>query len=112
MLKRFFSKSVEAPQARPVASFGPDGTLYVTVSGTRGQKVPVSVFKVDRRGVKEPFLSDITNATSLAFDAGGVRGQLNGIIQVAQIIDKLRCLRLASRENTPVRQCLGFGQLH
>jgi sugar lactone lactonase YvrE len=53
-------------------AFGPDGTLYVTFSGTRGQKVPMSVFKVDRRGVKEPFLSDIANATSLAFDAGGV----------------------------------------
>lgn len=53
-------------------AFGPDGRLYVTFSGTRGQKVPVSVFAVDRRGVKQPFLSDIANATSLAFDARGV----------------------------------------
>jgi len=53
-------------------AFGPDGTLYVTVSGTRGQTVPVSVFRVDPRGVKEPFLSDIANATSLAFDPSGL----------------------------------------
>jgi len=53
-------------------AFGPDGTLYVTVSGTRGQKVPVSVYAVDREGRKTPFLTDITNATSLAFDARGV----------------------------------------
>ena len=53
-------------------AFGPDGTLYVTFSGTRGQQVPVSVFRVDPRGVKEPFLSDIANATSLAFDPRGL----------------------------------------
>jgi sugar lactone lactonase YvrE len=53
-------------------AFGLDGTLYVTVSGTRGQKVPVSVFRVDAHGVKEPFVADLTNATSLAVDAAGV----------------------------------------
>ena len=52
-------------------AFGPDGALYVTVSGTRGQKVPVSVFRVNADGLKEPFVADLTNATSLAFDAGG-----------------------------------------
>jgi len=51
--------------------FGDDGTLYVTVSGTRGQRVPVSVFRVTPQGVKEPFLTDIANATSMAFDANG-----------------------------------------
>jgi len=51
--------------------FGDDGTLYVTVSGTRGQRVPVSVFRVTPQGVKEPFLTDIANATSMAFDAHG-----------------------------------------
>ena len=30
-------------------AFGPDGTLYATFSGTRGQRVPVSVFRVARR---------------------------------------------------------------
>jgi hypothetical protein len=52
--------------------FGDDGTLYVTFSGTRGQRVPVSVFRVTRQGVKEPFLTGIANATSMAFDGHGV----------------------------------------
>jgi sugar lactone lactonase YvrE len=53
-------------------AFDSDGALYVTVSGPRGQTVPVSVFRVSPAGVLEPFLTDVTNATSLAFDAGGV----------------------------------------
>lgn len=53
-------------------AFGPDGTLYVTFSGPRGQRVPVSVFRVRGEGVKEAFLTDIVNATSMAFDRGGV----------------------------------------
>lgn len=53
-------------------AFGPDGALYVTFSGPRGQRVPVSVFRVSPAGVKEPYLTDIANATSLAFDATGV----------------------------------------
>jgi hypothetical protein len=52
-------------------AFGADGTLYATFSGPRGQKVPVSVFRVGADGAKEPFLTDITNATSLAVDARG-----------------------------------------
>ena len=51
--------------------FAGDGTLYVTFSGTRGQRVPVSVFRVTGEGHKEPFLTDIANATSMAFDASG-----------------------------------------
>jgi len=48
------------------------GTLYLTASGRRGQQVPVSVYRVAADGVKEPFLTGIVNATSMAFDAGGV----------------------------------------
>ncbi len=47
------------------------GSLYVTFSGTRGQRVPVSVFRVPRGGTKEPFVSGIVNATSLAFGPDG-----------------------------------------
>jgi hypothetical protein len=53
-------------------AFGPDGTLYATFSGTRGQRVPVSVFRVTGDGAKTPFLSDVTNATSMACDRAGV----------------------------------------
>ena len=53
-------------------AFGPDGTLYATFSGTRGQRVPVSVFRVTGEGDKAPFLTDVTNATSMACDLDGV----------------------------------------
>jgi sugar lactone lactonase YvrE len=47
--------------------FDRDGNLYVTYSGTRGQRVPVSVFRIRPDGTREPFASGIVNATSLAF---------------------------------------------
>ena len=53
-------------------AFGPDGTLYATFSGTRGQRVPVSVFRVAGDDAKTPFLKDVTNATSMACDPAGV----------------------------------------
>ena len=48
------------------------GNVYVTLSGSRGQKTPVSVFKVDLNHNVKPFLSDIMNATGLAFDRDGM----------------------------------------
>jgi len=53
-------------------AFGPDGTLYATFSGTRGQRVPVSVFRVTGDDAKLPFLTDVANATSMACDRDGV----------------------------------------
>jgi sugar lactone lactonase YvrE len=47
------------------------GNIYSTVSGTRGQKVPVSVYKIDIDYKVKPFLSDVMNATSIAFDHEG-----------------------------------------
>jgi sugar lactone lactonase YvrE len=47
------------------------GRVYLTYSGTRGQKALVSVFRVSPRGAREPFVSGIVNATSLAFDPHG-----------------------------------------
>jgi len=47
--------------------FDSDGNLYVTYSGTRGQQVPVSIFKVRPNGTRETFSSGIVNATSMAF---------------------------------------------
>ncbi|MGB7191038.1 MAG: gluconolaconase [Acidobacteriaceae bacterium] len=44
------------------------GNVYVTLSGTRGQETPVSVFRVERDGEMRPFLSGIMNATGLALD--------------------------------------------
>jgi sugar lactone lactonase YvrE len=47
--------------------FDADGNLYVTFSGARGQRVPVSVFRIRPDGTRDPFVSGIVNATSLAF---------------------------------------------
>jgi hypothetical protein len=51
--------------------FDRDGNLYVTVSGARGQEVPVSIFRVTPDGAREPLVRGLTNATSLAFDGLG-----------------------------------------
>jgi sugar lactone lactonase YvrE len=48
-----------------------EGNIYVTFSGSRGQKVPVAIFKIDTNYNVKPFLSDMMNATSIAFDREG-----------------------------------------
>jgi sugar lactone lactonase YvrE len=52
-------------------AFDADGNLYVTFSGSRGQQGPVAIFVVRRDGSREPFVTDLANPTSLAFDAEG-----------------------------------------
>ena len=49
----------------------PEGNIYVTFSGSRGQKVPVAIFKIDTNYTKKPFVSEMMNATSIAFDRQG-----------------------------------------
>lgn len=48
-----------------------EGNLYVTFSGSRGQKVPVAIYKIDTNYVVKPFITDMMNAHSIAFDAEG-----------------------------------------
>lgn len=48
-----------------------EGNVFVTFSGSRGQKVPVSVFKIDTNYNVKPFLADLMNATAIAFDRDG-----------------------------------------
>lgn len=48
-----------------------EGNLYVTFSGSRGQKVPVAVFKIDTNYTVKPFVVEMMNATSIAFDRQG-----------------------------------------
>jgi len=62
-----------AENMHPVANPALDreDNLYVTFSGSRGQKVPVSIFKVDTNYDVKPFLSDMMNATAIAFDRAG-----------------------------------------
>jgi sugar lactone lactonase YvrE len=52
-------------------AFDAEGNLYVTFSGSRGQQGPVAIFIVRPDGSREPFVSDLANPTSLAFDADG-----------------------------------------
>jgi hypothetical protein len=51
--------------------FDDEGNLFVTFSGSRGQQVPVSIYIVRRDGSREPFVVDLPNPTSLAFDRSG-----------------------------------------
>jgi sugar lactone lactonase YvrE len=48
-----------------------NGNVFTTVSGTRGQKVPVSVYSVDPNGRARAFLADVMNASGLAFNHAG-----------------------------------------
>jgi sugar lactone lactonase YvrE len=47
------------------------GNIYATFSGSRGQKTPVSVYKIDLNYNNKPFVTDVMNATGLAFDQAG-----------------------------------------
>jgi sugar lactone lactonase YvrE len=48
------------------------GGIFTTFSGSRGQKTPVSVYKIDLNYTLKPFLTDVMNATALAFDREGL----------------------------------------
>ncbi|HTS37394.1 MAG TPA: hypothetical protein VMH04_17080 [Candidatus Solibacter sp.] len=48
-----------------------EGNIYVTFSGSRGQKVPVAIFKIDTNYAVKPFVPEMMNATSIAFDRQG-----------------------------------------
>ena len=75
-----------AEDLHPVANpaFDPDdGSLFVTRSGSRGQQVPVSIFRIDSSGELDAFSGDITNPTGIAFDPAGqmyVSSRLDGTI--------------------------------
>jgi sugar lactone lactonase YvrE len=64
---------VIAENLNPVANPALDsaGNIFTTFSGSRGQKVETSVFKIDTNRVMHPFLQDVMNATGLAFDREG-----------------------------------------
>ena len=57
------------PVANPAVDA--DGNVYATVSGARGQSVPVSIYSIARDFQVRPFVRDLLNATGLAFDADG-----------------------------------------
>jgi sugar lactone lactonase YvrE len=75
-----------AENLHPVANpaFDHDnGSVFTTLSGTRGQEVPVSVYKISPNGKTQPFLSDLMNPTGLAFDPEGqmfVTSRYDGVV--------------------------------
>ena len=62
-----------ASNLHPVANpaIDTEGNIYATYSGRRGQKTPVSIYKVTSKGAVTPFVTDIMNATGLAFSLTG-----------------------------------------
>jgi sugar lactone lactonase YvrE len=70
----FYAAEKLAENLHPVANpaFDRDnGTVYTTLSGTRGQEVPISVYKVAPDGGMKPFISGLMNPTGIAFDPDG-----------------------------------------
>lgn len=63
-----------AEDLHPVSNpaFDPDdGALFVTRSGSRGEQLPVTLFRIDVSGEVAEFSGDITNPTAIAFDSSG-----------------------------------------
>src|SRR6478672_7339813 len=48
-----------------------EGNIFVTFSGSRGQKVPVAIYKIDTNYNVKPFLTELMNPTAIAFDRAG-----------------------------------------
>jgi hypothetical protein len=57
------------PVANPAVDA--DGNVFATLSGSRGQATPVSIFKIQRDFQITPFVRDLMNPTGLAFDPEG-----------------------------------------
>jgi len=63
-----------AEDLHPVANpaFDPDdGALFVTRSGSRGEHLAVTLFRIDVNGDVHEFSGDIPNPTGIAFDSSG-----------------------------------------
>lgn len=75
-----------AGDLHPVSNpaFDPDdGALFVTRSGSRGEQLPVTLFRIDVSGEVSEFAGDITNPTGIAFAGDGqmfVTSRLDGAV--------------------------------
>ena len=63
-----------AENLHPVANPAVDGegNIYVTYSGPRGQKVPVSLYKITANYQVKPYATELINPTGLALDQNGI----------------------------------------
>jgi len=76
---------VVAENLHPITSPAVDafGNVYTTFSGSRGQKVPVAVYKIDLNFNMRPFLNDMMNASGIAAGADGlvyISSRYDGIV--------------------------------
>jgi glucose/arabinose dehydrogenase len=74
-----------ADSLHPVANPAVDsfGNIFTTFSGSRGQKTPVAVYRIDLNFNLKPFINDLMNATALAFDTQGtlyVSSRYDGVV--------------------------------
>lgn len=75
-----------AGDLHPVANpaFDPDdGALFVTRSGSRGEELPVTLFRIDLSGDVSEYSGDIPNPTGIAFSPDGdmfVSSRLEGVV--------------------------------
>jgi sugar lactone lactonase YvrE len=62
-----------ADNLHPVANPAVDseGNIYVTFSGPRGQRVPVSLYKITANYSVKPFITSLMNPSGLALDRAG-----------------------------------------
>ncbi len=74
------SNSREVRVAEPIAdSLHPvanpavdeDGNVYATFSGSRGQQVPVAIYRIDKSHTATPFVTEMMNPTGMAFGHDG-----------------------------------------
>ena len=63
-----------AENVNPVASpvIDAEGNIYTTLSGPRGEKMPVSIYRISPEGDMDAFATDILNPTGLALDTDGM----------------------------------------
>src|ERR1043165_196613 len=60
-----------------------DGALFVTRSGSRGEELSVTLFRIDLSGDVSEYSGDITNPTGIAFGSDGqmfVSSRLEGVV--------------------------------
>ena len=75
-----------AGDLHPVANpaFDPDdGALFVTRSGSRGEELPITLFRIDISGDVSEYSGDISNPTGIAFSQDGqmfVTSRLEGVV--------------------------------
>jgi sugar lactone lactonase YvrE len=75
-----------ASDLHPVANpaFDPDdGALFVTRSGSRGEELPVTLFRIDLSGEISEYSGDIPNPTGIAFSSDSemfVTSRLEGVV--------------------------------